>query len=60
MLALLLNFKEMVRQIIVVSTTVSDLEELAPGLQFHIKQEILSTMPKDDPGESTLEESREC
>ena len=38
-----------------VSTIVSDLEELATGLHSQVKQEILSAVPKDNPIRSTLE-----
>lgn len=43
----------------VVSTIVSDLEELATGLHSQVKHEILSVVPKDDPIKSTLEEGLE-
>ena len=38
-----------------VSTIVSDLEELATGLHSQVKQEILSAVPKDNHIRSTLE-----
>ena len=38
-----------------VSTIVSNLEELATGLHSQVKQEILSAVPKDNPIRSTLE-----
>lgn len=41
----------------VVSTIVSDLEELATGLHSQVRHEILSAVPIEDPVRSTLEES---
>lgn len=43
----------------VVSTIVSDLEELATGLHSQVKHEILSAVPKDDPVRATLEKGLE-
>lgn len=43
----------------VISTIVSNLEELAMGLHSQVKHEILSILPKDDSIRSTLEERLE-
>ncbi|KAK2864168.1 hypothetical protein Q7C36_003322 [Tachysurus vachellii] len=44
---------------IVVSSIVSDLEELVGGLHSQVKQEILSAVPKDNSVRSTLEKGFE-
>lgn len=43
----------------VVSSIVSDLEELAGGLHSQVKHEMLSVVPKDNPVRSTLEKGFE-
>lgn len=43
----------------VVSSVVSDLEELASGLHCQVKQQVLSAVPKDNPVSATLEKDLE-